>query len=264
MKYQTVILEKEGGIATITLNRPDRLNAVDSQLTLDLIDALKDVDSDEGVRVVIITGAGRGFCSGADLSSMLASGAAEAGVRQAALEPTINQVTLLIRNLKRPSIAAVNGVAAGMGFSIALACDIRIASENARFSQIFVRRGLIPDTGSTYFLPRAVGMSKACEMVFTGQIIDAREAERIGLVSRVVPHDELMKATRELATTIAKGPPITIQLAKRALYRGYAEEDLAFQHEYEMHLQGICMQTEDFKEGVSAFLEKREPIFKGR
>jgi len=166
--------------------------------------------------------------------------------------------------MDKPVIAAVNGVAAGAGFGVALACDIRIAAEEARFSLIFVRRGLIPDCGSTYNLPRVVGMSRACEMAFTGDLMDAREAERIGLVSRVVKAEALMKVTRELAQRIASGPRVAVQLAKRALYRGAIETDLATQSDYELYLQSMCFQTEDFKEGVTSFLEKREPKFKGR
>jgi 2-(1,2-epoxy-1,2-dihydrophenyl)acetyl-CoA isomerase len=173
-------------------------------------------------------------------------------------------LTAAICNLPKPVIAAVNGVTAGAGFSVALACDIRIASDKARFSQIFVKRGLIPDSGATFFLPRIVGLAKACELVFTGDMIEAAEAERIGLVSRVVPHDELMNVTWELAERIASGPPITIQLSKMALHRGSIATSLEDQVDHENYVQQMCFATEDFIEGVKAFIEKREPIFKGK
>lgn len=265
MKFEAIIYEKKDGIATITLNRPDRLNAIGGTMSQDLVQALEEANSDEEVRVLIITGAGKGFCSGADLTT-LGSTAAAVGRGLVAKSPAaggISSYTIQIQNFEKPTIAAVNGSAVGAGLSIALACDIRIASDRARFSQIFIRRGLVPDTGSTYLLPRVVGMARACEMVFTGDILDAEQAKDYGLVSRVVPHDELMPETRELAARIAAGPPIAMKLAKRALYRG-ATSDLASAHEFEGYMQGICFGTEDFKEGMAAFAEKREPEFKGR
>lgn len=269
MVYHDIIFTKEDGIAIITLNRPETLNAWGGTMAAEATAALDDVSQDEAIGVLIITGAGKGFSSGADVRGLAARAERPSDSerpRQPALrrQPSIVSVALGIRNLAKPVIAAVNGITAGGGFGIALACDIRIASEVARFSQIFVRRGLVPDTGSTYLLPRLIGMARACELVFTGDIIDAREAERIGLVNRVVPHEDLMKVTKELATRIAKGPPIAIQLAKQALYKGISETDLASHLDYELQLQNICFSTEDFKEGVKSFLEKRDPIFKGR
>ena len=158
----------------------------------------------------------------------------------------------------------MNGVAAGAGFGIALACDIRIASDQARFSQIFVKRGLIPDAGSTYFLTKLIGTAKACELMYTGDMINAAEAEKLGIVNKVVPHDELMNETMALAKRIANGPPLTIELIKRAIYKGLTENDLWHQIHYEWHLQSLAIATEDFKEGVMSFLEKRDPKFMGR
>ncbi len=269
MDYESAILQKEEGVATITLNRPEALNAWNHRLEEDSEAAIREVSEDREIRVLIITGAGRGFSSGYDvgLLAVIAEGRPilETAVGRFILGlPSVASVAFQIRNLDIPVIAAVNGPAYGAGFSIAIACDIRIASELARFSQAFIMRGLIPDTGSTYLLPRLVGIGRACELVFTGATIGAEEAERIGIVNRVVPHDELMNAAREMAARIAKMPPITVQRAKRALYQGAAETNLASQIEHEIYVQGLCMQTEDFKEGVRSFLEKREPEFKGR
>jgi len=265
MKLKAIIYEKKDGIATITLNRPERLNTIGVTMGQEFTQAIEEANSDDEVRVLIITGVGKGFCSGADLTT-LGSTATAVGRRMVARSPAtggIRSYTIQIQNFEKPSIAAVNGPAVGAGLSIALACDIRIASEKARFSQIFIRRGLVPDSGSTYFLPRAVGMARACEMVFTGDILDAEQAEDYGLVSYVVPHDELMGEARGLAAKIAAGPPIAMKLAKRALYRG-ATSDLASAHEFEGYMQGICFGTEDFREGMDAFAEKRQPEFKGR
>ena len=265
MKREATIYEKEDRVATITLNQPDRLNALSGRMSLELEQTLEEANADNEVGALIITGVGKGFCSGADLSTLgSTTSQVERGmVSRSPAAGGIRSYSLQLQNFEKPVIAAVNGVAVGGGLSLALACDIRIASDRARFSQIFIRRGLVPDTGSSYFLPRIVGMERACEMVFTGDILDAGRAKEYGLVSRVVPHDDLMREARELAGRIAAGPAVAMKLAKRALYRGEVS-DLASAMEFEGYLQGICFRTEDFKEGISAFLEKREPEFKGR
>jgi 2-(1,2-epoxy-1,2-dihydrophenyl)acetyl-CoA isomerase len=268
--YKWIILEKGDNLATITLNKPDINNAFDEPMMAEIDDAINDVAQDKDVRVVIITGAGKAFCAGGDVSylktlmenrSHIARTVIGDVVRRSGTMPT---VILKIRNMMKPVIAAVNGVAAGGGMGLAAACDMRIASDKARFSTVFIKRGVIPDCGATYTLPRLVGMAKACELVLKGNVVDAAEAERIGLVNKVVPHDELMQATREFAAEIAQNPPIAVGLAKATLYRGMIEDDLGSQEDYESYIQNALMATEDFQEGIAAFFEKREPIFKGK
>jgi len=271
MAYENLIVEKEGHITTITLNRPQVLNAWNPEMIAEFPQAVAEVAKDNDARVLIITGAGRGFTSGADLS---ASAGAAAALRPALPdlsmervlkdEYTVVHMGLPLHALDIPTIAAINGPVVGAGLGVALSCDIRLASDQARFSMIFVKRAIVPDTGTTYLLPRLVGLGMACELTFTGDIIDAQEALHIGMVNRVVPHDELMTAARELATKIAKNPPITVRCAKRALYYGMTNTDLAAQVDFESHLNQINSKTEDRLEGSKAFLEKREPQFKGR
>ncbi|MBI3931538.1 MAG: enoyl-CoA hydratase [Chloroflexi bacterium] len=260
MNYKEIIFEKEKPLATITLNRPEKLNAYTHKMGQEIVKALGEAAKDRNIRAVIITGAGRGFCSGVDVGGRGGPQEAAPIRRDTAMGPPVRRLS----QFDKPVIAAINGVVAGGGLSFAMACDIRIASDRARFSQIFVKRGIVPDNGSTWFLPRLVGMAKACELAWTGDIIDAAEGERIGLVSRVVPHDDLLTVVRELATRIANGPPITVQLTKRALYQGAISTDLHAQMELELHYNATTMATEDRKEGTRAFIEKREPVFKGR
>ena len=264
MNYEDLLLEKKDGIATITLNVPEKMNALTEKMRESLPLAVDDVAKDSEVRVVIITGAGRGFCSGFDVNLMkprLEGTLKE--TRYQRLQMTGAGFADRFFRLDKPVIAAINGVCAGAGFSIALGCDIRIASEKARFSSLFILRALIPDCGLSYFLPRVVGTSKALELMFTGELIDAAEAERLGIVSRVVPPDELMKVTQELATRIAQQPPIALELTKRLVYRSMID-DIAHHFDWETYAQQLCRQTKDHKESVRAFLEKRpQPQFKG-
>jgi 2-(1,2-epoxy-1,2-dihydrophenyl)acetyl-CoA isomerase len=264
MEYKCLIYEVEENIATLTMNRPERLNALGDTLRTDLHEAITTASGDPNVRAIILTGAGRGFCSGGDVKAMN-----EAKQRQASspmmdkIAPSRDLTVLAMRDAPKPIIAAINGPAAGAGMNIALGCDIRIASSTARFGETFVKRGLHVDWGGTYFLPRIVGMAKACELIFTGDIIDAEEALALGMVSQVVEPEALMDTVRALARRIAAGPPIAIRLAKRALYHNQ-ECDLRAALEYETYAQNICRETEDASEGIRAFVEKRLPNFKGQ
>ena len=274
MAYKALIVEKEGPVAVITLNRPEVGNSFDMTLGLEFDHEIRHVSEDQDIRVVIITGAGKYFSTGTDLSMWTAPErhAGEEGGAQDLLpseeDETFGKGTAVasairIRNMPKPVIAAVNGTAAGLGFSVALACDIIIASDRARFSMAFVRRGVAPDTGASFNLPRVVGPQRACELTFTGDTIDAAEAERIGLVSRVVSHDKLMTAARELAERIAKNPPLAVGLAKSQLYQGMMETDMIKHMKLEVETMGKLMKTADFIEAASAFMEKRESVFKG-
>jgi 2-(1,2-epoxy-1,2-dihydrophenyl)acetyl-CoA isomerase len=264
MSDTCVLYDVTDGIATLTLNRPERLNALGGTLREDLHEALARACADDGVRVIVITGAGKGFCAGGDVKAMHEAKAEDrARPIGEKVAPFRDRVVLLMRDAPKPLIAAVNGAAAGAGMNIALACDMRVASTAAKFSQAFVRRGLHPDWGGTYFLPRVVGMAKACELIFTGAVIDAQEALRLGIVSAVHPPERLMEETYALAGRIAAGPPIAIRLARRALYHNQ-EVDLRAALEFETHAQNVCFETEDAREGIRAFVEKREPKFQGR
>jgi 2-(1,2-epoxy-1,2-dihydrophenyl)acetyl-CoA isomerase len=262
--YKCLLYEVKDGIATLTLNRPERLNALGDTLREDLQDAVTRASADPEVRVMIVTGAGRGFCSGGDVKAMneRRESRAERPLTDK-VAPGRDQTVQALRDAPKPVIAAVNGAAAGAGMNLALCCDMRLASTAAKFAQAFVRRGLHPDWGGTYFLPRIVGTAKACELIFTGEVIDAQEALRLGIVSAVHEPEELMPAALALARKIADGPPVAIRLAKRAIYHN-AECDLRQALEFETFAQNICYETEDAAEGIRAFVDKRPPSFKGR
>jgi 2-(1,2-epoxy-1,2-dihydrophenyl)acetyl-CoA isomerase len=264
MSYKCLIYDEKDSVATLTMNRPERLNALGDTLRDDLHNAIGRASDDPNIRAIVLTGAGRGFCSGGDVKVMNENkerGAGRPLIDQVA--PSRDRTVLAMRDAPKPLIAAVNGPAAGAGMNIALACDIRIASTAARFGETFAKRGLHVDWGGTYFLPRIVGMAKACELIFTGEIIDAEEALSLGIVSQVVTPEELMPSVQELARKIAAGPPIAIRLAKRALYRSQ-DCDLRSALEFETYAQNICSETEDAREGIKAFIEKRSPRFQGR
>src|SRR6184192_3406871 len=254
---------KHDGVAVLIMNRPDRLNALNNELTTALNDALGRIAADESVRVVVLTGAGRAFCAGGDLA--LIGKGRETGQTQS-LEPLLRagmQAVLKMRIMPQPVIAAVNGAAAGAGMNLALAADIRIAAEEAMFGQNFAKVGLFPDFGGTYFLPQLVGPTKAAELFYTGDMIDAKTALRLGIVNHVAPAARLEAETRSLAQKIAQGPPLAIRAVKKTLFGGEREKlTLALAREHAEQTQ--CYLSEDCKEGIQAFFEKRTPKFRGK
>jgi 2-(1,2-epoxy-1,2-dihydrophenyl)acetyl-CoA isomerase len=255
--YQAIRLDVADGVATITLNRPDSLNALNAGMRRELLAALKSVARDDAVRVVVLTGAGRGFCSGADLRG----GDAERQFRRV-LTTEYNPLMTSIRALPKPVLAAVNGVAAGAGVSLALACDLVYAAEDARFIQAFVRIGLVPDSGSTRTLVRALGRHRAAALIFSGEPLEATAARDLGLVNQVVPADELASTVRAAALALAAAPTRAIALAKRLIN---AAEDATLDEslDVEAALQELAGRTDDHAEGVAAFGDKREPRFVG-
>ena len=255
----TILRASTDGVLTLTLNRPDALNSFTVEMKEALLAALKDAARDKDVRVIVLTGAGRAFSAGQDLKERQGPGVADLGTE---LRTRYNPIILAMRRLEKPIIGAVNGVAAGAGISVALACDIVIAAQNATFIEAFTRVGLVPDTGSTWFLPRLVGPARAAEMMLTADPVDATAAERIGLINRVVPADQLMVEAMALASRLAKSAPIALALTKRAMNRaGDMTLDQAL--DYEAQLQSVAGRSADHKEGVAAFVEKRPAAFKG-
>jgi len=261
MQFKNIRHERADGITTITIDRPERLNAISIETVGELMEALRLVGEDEQARVLVITGAGdRAFCAGADIADMLPRGYVE---YERIVRLYLDYIAA-IRNMKIPVIARINGDAIGGGCCTAMACDIRIASERARLGVPFVKIGLSgADLGATYFLPRLVGYGRACQMLLTSELVDAREAERIGLVSKTVPPEELDAATQETARRFVQGPPLALSLTKKALW-GNLDPDFQTALDYEDHIQSLCLQTEDYLEGSKAFREKRAPLYKGR
>lgn len=263
-----VLYQVRGSIAILTLNRPEKMNALTLASHRNLARAIEEANQDEQVRVIVLTGAGRAFCSGDDVSEVFLSSeedtfkTREAILRQIEGKHPFPGGGHPLLWLHKPSIAAVNGPAVGYGCELALLCNLRVASERARFSEIFLRVGLIPDE-SLILLPRLVGLAKAYEMILTADFIEAREAERIGLVNQVVPHDELMPTTMKLAEKIASQPPIAVRLALEGIRRGLALPLEAFLRFHALAAP-FCSETEDHKEGARAFLEKRRPVFRGQ
>jgi len=262
MHYQTIILEKKEGIATITLNRPEKLNAQTLLMYQELSEAYRLVDGDDETRVLVITGAGRAFSAGADVSETLYKERIQKREEQG-VPDVIRSLGFSLANVRKPVIASINGYAIGIGLTLTLACDIRIASEAARFSVRFAMLGITLDYGASYFLPRLVGLGKALELTLTAKTIDAKEAKEIGLVNAVVPANELVKATHEMARSIAELPPLAVRVSKDALYQGM-DCDLATQLQYEAYANTYLRGTQDTKEATRAFMEKRKPVFVGR
>jgi 2-(1,2-epoxy-1,2-dihydrophenyl)acetyl-CoA isomerase len=255
----TVRVETDGPVATIVLDRPDALNALTIPLKRELLRALRDVERDRSIRAVVLTGAGRAFCAGQDLRERLEPGAAPLDVEiRERYAPLVRQLVAM----PKPVVAAVNGVAAGAGASLAFACDLRVAADDARFVLAFGRIGLVPDSGATWLLPRLVGLGRATELALLPDPIGAEEALRIGLVNRVVPADRLLAEAQELAGRLAEAAPRAVALTKRALAHGL-ESGLDAALEYEAALQGVAGRTADHAEGIAAFVEKRPPRFTG-
>lgn len=262
MSSKHILYEVKDGVGVITLNKPERLNAVDPEMRDEIGICLEKSMADEAVKVLVITGAGRAFCAGGDLKTM------PGRIRKSIIERrdnlrTSNENIRKIRDMDKPVIAAVNGDAVGAGCNLALACDIRVASEKARFGEVFVKRGMHPDWGGVYNLTRLVGTAKACELIFTGDLIDANEAKSIGIVNRVYSDDEFQEKWKEFVKQIADGPPIPIRMAKMAIHKS-DNIDLQTAMELEAYAQAIVGQTDDVKEGINAFVEKRKPVFKGK
>ena len=260
--YEHILISEAECILTITLNRPDKLNAFVGHMRRDLAEALEHAGSDRSVRVVVITGAGRGFCAGGDIRFMAELMQRRDAEEFARILGAGRRVITAIRQMTKPVIASINGPASGAGCNLAFACDLRIASNTATFSQSFARVGLHPDWGGTYFLPRLVTPNKACEMFFLGESIDAAEAARLGIVNQVVAPEDLESATLQMAERLRAAPPIALAAAKHAVYMSEAAE-LEEMLRYETEAQLRCFESDDGLEGVRAFLEKREPKFTG-
>ena len=261
--YEFLKVEVEDGVATVTMNRPEVLNAINPVASHELHNCIfPDLAKDDDVKAVIITGAGRGFCAGADVKGWAADKEPPNAIRE---RERLRRSRLLtsIQDVEKPIIAAVNGVAVGFGCNLTLVCDIRIASENARFGEFFIKRGLVPDMAGMYYLPRIVGVGKAKELMFTGDLIDAAEAERIGLANKVVPAAEFEAEVKEFARKLASLAPKAMAMTKIGIDRAL-EMGVGSAREFERLSQSICRVSEDFAESTRAFVEKREPQFKGR
>ena len=262
MAYSQIILEKSGHTATMTLNQPEKLNALSATLRGDMLDAIAEVKDDDDIRVMIVTGAGRGFCSGADLT----------GDREASQPSQNDQLddlgwvgrqALSMYGLNKPVIGAINGVAAGAGMSLACACDVRVGSEKTRFKVVFIERNLSPDSGLSFFLPRIVGYSRAADLIYTSRAIDADEAYRMGLIDRLVSSDDLLATANEMADQMAQWPPLALRMSKRVLQHNI-EVDLEDAVRFELtSLVYGNKATDDHKESIAAFLEKRKPTYTG-
>jgi 2-(1,2-epoxy-1,2-dihydrophenyl)acetyl-CoA isomerase len=258
-----VLQHVEDGLAILTLNRPDRMNAINTELSTALNEALTAISVDKHIQAVVITGAGKGFCAGGDLKEIWE---ARQKNDKESMEPLLRAgmgMVLKMRTMRQPIVAAVNGAAAGAGMNIALAADVRIAAENASFGETFAKVGLFPDFGGTYFLPQLVGHAKAAELFYTGDMFDAKRALELGIVNRLVPADKLMEEAKKFAMTIVTGPRVASRALKQVLF-GNDRNVLTKALEYEVEEQIRCFESEDSAEGLRAFFEKRKPNFQGK
>lgn len=257
------LVERDGPVMVVTFNRPERMNSMGGTLLSEFLAALEEGRRDDRVKAFVVTGAGRAWCAGADLQAMGAGGGNEHARRFAALDDIgdVGRVVLAMHHCDKPLIAAVNGVAVGGGFGLCSAFDIRIASEEARFSTIFIKRALAPDCGLSYFLPRLIGPEKAADLFFSGRMVDAREALALGIVSKVVPADQLMETALATAREYGALPPSAMTYTRRAIRRSLDGTSLADQLAFEWAQQKACLGSPEFREGVQAFLEKREPDY---
>jgi 2-(1,2-epoxy-1,2-dihydrophenyl)acetyl-CoA isomerase len=263
MEYRSILYNKESGKATVTLNRPRALNALNREIIDELLHALGEAAQDREVKVLILTGAGRAFCFGADISEFTRQREAGTSDSTLLLLEKVQEIIRLLTGMPKPVIAGINGFATGLGLDLALACDLRIAAERAKLAEAYISIGLVPDGGGTFLLPRLVGLARAAAMIFTGDPLGAAEAERLGLVNRVVPTDELPKEIEILADRLARSPSLALGLAKQALWKnlqGTLESSL----QIEAQSQKACLASEDHREAVRAFLEKRAPRFHGK
>jgi 2-(1,2-epoxy-1,2-dihydrophenyl)acetyl-CoA isomerase len=268
MTYHNLIIEKKDGIATLKLNRPERLNALSVEMGRELKHAIETLKDDLDSRVLVITGEGRAFCAGEDVKERPGDSPHAKQIQTpltkfARLPAELMRFVDSLRNMTKPVIASINGFAVGQGFSLALACDIRIIAEEAQLGAIWTRRGIPPESAGAYVLTQLVGPAKACELIFTGKMLSAQEALGIGLVNAVVPADQLQKATYEMARQIADGPPVAIAISKAMIYQAL-ETSLDIHGRLEFFGQDYCFNTEDREEGIRSFLEKRPPHFQGK
>lgn len=262
MGYKTILWEKKDAIATLTLNRPDRLNALNGEMGLEMLQALRHAGTEEGIHVLIITGAGKAFCAGGEMQEILRANQdpalAHKGIK------VFLDVFQAIRNLPFPVITKINGDAIGGGCGLALAGDFKMASEEARLGTPFIRIGLAgADFGVSYILPRLIGLTKVTEMLMLGQLVGAKEAQAMGLVNKAIPSAELQGEVERLADQLVKGPSLALKFTKMAISQSL-DKDLATELDFEAYAQTACMLSQDVKEGVQAFLDKRKPTFQGR
>lgn len=268
MGYTTILFSSEGPIARLTLNRPERRNAFNDVMYQESIHALQSLEGNKAVRALVIAGNGPAFCAGADLGAVVEGGRADRGQRsnddiREDLRRSVQRIIVALRHVEVPTIAMINGPAVGAGFDVASACDLRVASPKARFMVAFTRVGLFPGSGGCWLMPRAVGLAKALELIFTGDFMEAEEAKQIGYLNRLVPEAQLEQATMELAQKVASGPPIALRLAKMQVYQGL-NLDLEAALEFAAAAETITLTSQDHVEGVKAFREKRTAVFKDR